>query len=306
MDMVRSMIRGHAIQYNLQRRVDWGMRAHRAIGPPWPGTFEEIVATFLFAVRAIAVFVWTTSVFAVRMLGRPLRFVSPKLELAYRAACLSIWGRGVLPLLGARIRLVGNPPARPFFLVCNHQTLLDMVLLWAVVDTAYVSKDEVADWPLIGTMARGMDTIFINRESARDTMRVNALIKESLDRGLGITVFAEGGCGDGTGVIPFKAPLLQPVAVLNMPVHYAVINYRTPKGTMPPGTVMVWREGVTFPQYCVDVMKMPWFEATIEFGDTPKCGTERKKLAHELWEDVNARFVPVNVKTESGEIAPIN
>jgi 1-acyl-sn-glycerol-3-phosphate acyltransferase len=256
------------------------------------GLSESMTTVRLYS-RLAMLTVWTLGVFACRMALKPLSTIAPEAELRYRGMCVRTWGRGMLHILNAKVTISGNPPQRPFFLVSNHQTLLDMVLLWAVTDTAYVSKHDIADWPVIGTMARGMNTIFINRENIRDTARVNELIHHALDERLGITMFAEGGCGDGTQVLPFKPPLLQPVAIKGVPVHYATINYSTPQGCPPPGTVMVWRQGVSFTQYCADVMRLPGFDATIDFGSAPLAGNDRKKLASELWEKVKERYVPV-------------
>lgn len=247
--------------------------------------------------RIVMLATWTCTLFAIRLAFKPLRVLSPEIELGLRGWIVMFWSRGALQIINANLTVSGVPPKRPFFLVCNHQTLLDMVILWAVTDTAYVSKDEVKDWPLIGTMARGMNTIFIDRENIRDTARVNTLIKDALEQRLGITVFAEGGCGDGSCVFPFKPPLLQPAAVLNMPVHYATINYSTPPGCPPPGEVMVWRVGVSFPQYCIDVLKLPGFSATIDFGPGPMTGADRKQLARELHLAVRSKYIAVNEPT---------
>lgn len=256
---------------------------------PSPG----IAAQARLFVRLPLLTLWTAGMFGLRLCVVPIKWLDVAAERRARAALLKFWGRVTFFIIGAHVRIEGRPPNAPFFLVSNHLTLLDIVMLSAGAGAAFVSRDDVETWPVIGYMAKKMNTIFIDRGNARDTMRVNELIGRALDSGLGVAVFAESRCGKGDAVLPFKAPLLQPVVQLGMPVYFATINYSTPPGAPPPAWAIVWREGVSFGQYCIDVLRLPGFSATIHFGSEPIAAPDRKILADKLWHAVKEKYEPM-------------
>jgi hypothetical protein len=64
-------------------------------------------------------------------------------------------------------------------------------------------------WPLIGTLATGAGTLYIERESRRDAMRVVHHMAEALQAGDILAVFPEGTTSDGISLLPFHANLIQ-------------------------------------------------------------------------------------------------
>ena len=87
----------------------------------------------------------------------------------------------MLALLGVRLELRGRPPAAgPVLLVANHISWLDILVMHAARYCRFVSKADVKHWPLIGTLATGGGTIYIERESRRDALRVVHHMAESL------------------------------------------------------------------------------------------------------------------------------
>ena len=56
-------------------------------------------------------------------------------------------------------------------LAANHISWLDILVMHAARHCRFVSKSDVKHWPLIGTLATGAGTLYIERESRRDAMR---------------------------------------------------------------------------------------------------------------------------------------
>jgi 1-acyl-sn-glycerol-3-phosphate acyltransferase len=66
-------------------------------------------------------------------------------------------------IAGARVHLSGTPlPARVLF-VSNHVSWLDILIVAGATGAAFVSRDDVARWPLIGWLSRLNNTIFVAR-----------------------------------------------------------------------------------------------------------------------------------------------
>jgi 1-acyl-sn-glycerol-3-phosphate acyltransferase len=136
------------------------------------------------------------------------------------------WSRDMLQALGVDLRQHGQAPARgPLLIVCNHVTWLDILVLHACGHARFVSKSEVHHWPLIGTMAAAAGTLFIERSSRRDAMRVVHHMVEVLHAGDVLAIFPEGTTSDGLGLLPFHANLIQAALSAPAPVLPAALRY---------------------------------------------------------------------------------
>ncbi len=121
---------------------------------------------------------------------------------------ISAWARVALVLLGLRFRRVGAPMRHPGALVANHASWIDIVTLQRAAAVFFVSKAEVAGWPGIGLIGKGIGTVFIERRAA-EAKRQNAVIGDRLRRGDRLCLFPEGTSTDGRRVLPFKSSLFE-------------------------------------------------------------------------------------------------
>jgi 1-acyl-sn-glycerol-3-phosphate acyltransferase len=72
--------------------------------------------------------------------------------------------------VGGRVRIAGKPLRRDVFFISNHVSWVDILALGGATGAAFISKDDVADWPVIGWLAQQNNTIFIEigRASCRE------------------------------------------------------------------------------------------------------------------------------------------
>ena len=146
--------------------------------------------------------------------------VFPGLDAAQREQRVQAWAQSMLALLGIRLEVRGTPPARgPILLVANHISWLDILVIHAARHCRFVAKAEVRHWPLIGRLASGGGTLYIERESRRDALRVVHHMADCLRAGDILAVFPEGTTSDGTGLLPFHANLLQAAVATGTPVQ---------------------------------------------------------------------------------------
>jgi 1-acyl-sn-glycerol-3-phosphate acyltransferase len=205
------------------------------------------------------------------------------------------WARTIVKLLGIKIRTNAIVPATPFFLVSNHLSYLDIVVLASQMDCVFIAKREVKSWPLFGLLSRSMNTIFIDRARAADIPRVNALIEETLQSGQNIVVFPEGTSTAGAEVLPFRPSLLEPAARGNFPVAYASLSYCTPPDETSAHLSVCWWGAMTLLPHLFGVFRLSEIEATLTFGRETLQGTDRKELAQRLHEAVTKIFIPSTV-----------
>ena len=134
----------------------------------------------------------------------------PGMTQEQREAQVRAWAQRGLDLLAVRLVQTGRAPvAGPLLLVSNHISWLDILVLHASCYCRFVSKADIKRWPLIGALATGAGTLYVERESRRDAMRVVHHMAESLRAGEVIAVFPEGTTSDGSSLLAFHGNLLQ-------------------------------------------------------------------------------------------------
>jgi 1-acyl-sn-glycerol-3-phosphate acyltransferase len=119
----------------------------------------------------------------------------------------------------------GQPPAQgPVLLVANHISWLDILVMHAVRHCRFVAKADVRHWPLIGRLATGAGTLYIERESRRDAMRVVHHMA-ALQSGDILAVFPEGTTSDGVDLLPFHANLIQAAVAAGVPAQPVALQF---------------------------------------------------------------------------------
>jgi 1-acyl-sn-glycerol-3-phosphate acyltransferase len=109
---------------------------------------------------------------------------------------------------GMRVRIEGRPRRHHVLFLANHLSWLDILVLAGASGTAFVAKDEVGRWPVVGWLARLNNSVFIAR-SARGTVKNQAdALRTALASGLPVALFPEGTTEGGVEVLPFRASLL--------------------------------------------------------------------------------------------------
>jgi len=172
--------------------------------------------------------------------------VFPSLDAHARRARIRSWSRRLLHLMGVDIRIHGVLAHPNVMVVANHVSWLDIFALHAVGPVRFIAKSEIARWPLLGRLVRGVGTLFVERARRHDTHRVNQEIAQALAEGDIVAVFPEGTVTDGTKVLPFKGSLLQPIVDAHGHVQPVALRYRTPEGQ--PSLVPAYTGDMTFLQ----------------------------------------------------------
>src|SRR5690606_5405027 len=114
------------------------------------------------------------------------------------------WFRAVLFALGVHRHVRGQPAPGPVLVAANHISWLDIVVLGAEVGAGFVSKSEVAGWPLLGWLARQGGTLFIHRGRHDSAERIAHDMTHRLLQGRRLLFFPEGTTSDGGHVMRFR------------------------------------------------------------------------------------------------------
>lgn len=153
-------------------------------------------------------------------------FVFPRLSQQQKEERIKAWARMLLARLAIKLIVIGEPPAHgPVLLAANHISWLDIVVMHAARHCRFVSKADVRHWPLVGTLANAAGTLFIERESRRDAMRVVHHMAERLSAGDILAIFPEGTTSNGVDLLPFHANLFQAAISAQAPVMPVALRF---------------------------------------------------------------------------------
>ncbi len=187
--------------------------------------------------------------------------------------------------MGVRINVRGEIP-RGGLIVANHVSYVDIVALSSVAKCAFVSKKEVARWPLFGLYARLGSTIFVDRERRSAVADVAEEMRERLDAGMPLTLFPEGTSTDGSDVLPFRSSLFEPVVELGCPVTACALRYSLEGGSVAD-EVAYWRD-MTLAPHLLNLLGKSGVTLDIRFGPSSRRTGDRKTLARDLHSEVRA------------------
>ena len=149
-----------------------------------------------------------------------------RLTSSQRDLVVREWSRQMLRIMGVTLVVRGTPPARgPVLLVANHISWLDILVMDAAHPARFVSKADVKRWPVLGALITGAGTLYIERESRRDAMRVVHQMAAALLGDDTLAVFPEGTTGDGGELLPFHANLIQAAISAEAPALPVALQY---------------------------------------------------------------------------------
>lgn len=92
------------------------------------------------------------------------------------------------------IKGLTNIPEGPCLFVANHQAIFDAFLMAAFIDKpfGFIAKKEIESLPLISSWLRDINSVFLDRENVRESIKVINKGIENLKSGYSMAIFPEG------------------------------------------------------------------------------------------------------------------
>jgi len=156
--------------------------------------------------RIISAVIWT-------LIAIPIQCVLMLLPGQAKISFGCFYHRVLCWLIGLKVQVVGKVSDKPATLFLpNHTSWLDILVLGSVLRASFVSKSEVGQWPVIGFVAKLGRTVFVSRRRSSTVLREAGTMRERLQAGDSLILFAEGTSNDGTRVLPFRSAFLAAAA----------------------------------------------------------------------------------------------
>lgn len=166
------------------------------------------------------------------------------------------------------IRVHGEIPRSPALWVSNHISWLDIAVLGSGARVFFLAKAEVERWPVLGKLAKGGGTLFIQRGSG-DSIRIREQITEFLKQDIPVLFFPEATTTDGTQVKKVHGRLLGAAIEAQRPIQICLICYINQRGELD--LVSPYVGNISFAQHVKNVLEMP--EVTAHLMSLPMIST---------------------------------
>ncbi|MBS7810478.1 lysophospholipid acyltransferase family protein [Roseococcus pinisoli] len=200
--------------------------------------------------------------------------------------------RTMCRLIGLKLRVVGTPANKPRTLyVSNHTSWLDILVLGATVDARFVSKAEVATWPVIGWVARLGRSVFVSRSRGRTGTEAQEL-RVRLEEGDSLVLFPEGTTSDGARVLPFRSSFFSVAGAAAQIQPVTVVYDRL--GGLPIGRrdrpLFAWYGDMETASHAWRLLRRTGTRASVVLGESinPEAMPDRKALAARIGHSVTA------------------
>ena len=133
---------------------------------------------------------------------------------------------GAAWIIGARVRVEGQPARAHSLLIANHTSWLDILVLAAATRCTFVSKDNLGHG-FIHWLADQNATVYVRRAHRKGAKDQALEIARALEGDQPVALFPEGTTGPGGELLPFRSTLLEAAsfAAKDVEVRPVAIDY---------------------------------------------------------------------------------
>lgn len=151
---------------------------------------------------------------------------------SYQQPVIRWWHGRLCRALGLNVRVHGTLESGNALWISNHVSWMDIPVLGSLFPVYFLSKAEVAKWPLVGRLAKAAGTLFIQRGSG-DSGAVARQLQGHLNAGRNVLFFPEGTTTDGHTVKRFFSKLFAALPEDGVRIQPVVLCYRDDDGLHP-------------------------------------------------------------------------
>lgn len=162
------------------------------------------------------------------------------------------WHRRFCRILNLDIRVHGVPLQGHALWISNHVSWLDIPVLGANFPVYFLSKAEVARWPVVGWLAKVAGTLFIQRGSG-DAGKVEFQLASHLREGRNVLFFPEGTTTDGERLKRFFHKLFGAAVSEQVPLQPVLVCYRDEHDALHPHAPFIGDD--EFLDHAIDILK---------------------------------------------------
>ncbi len=213
----------------------------------------------------------------------PWRWLSESARNRWTSRFTPLWAQMVLHQMGIRVRCIGPRPPEGALLAPNHSSYLDIPVLASQTPCLFLSKAEIADWPVFGSLMRSSSHLHFARRSPRELRAAIDAVSSKLASGARVCVFLEG-TTHGKGMLPFRSSFLAATQASNAQVVPVGIRYHVPPGVDFAEDVAYWKDH-QIGAHAWRLLGLRGIEAEVRFGEPRRLNAGCRKQGARTLQD---------------------
>lgn len=252
------------------------------------------------SLKLVVLFIWVAACFPPAWLARKLN------KTAWRDRIVEACSSGILRIAGIRLKVRGGlDDRRPLLVVSNHLSYFDVPMLASHAPLRFTPKQEISAWPVISTICRVTDAVFVERKAGKVKSAGEAM-RSFLARGEAVSLFPEATTGNGIHVLPFKSSFFSLAEELiegrELTVQPVALTY-TRIRRLPIGStewpLLAWYGDMNLAQHVWSFLKLGVVEAELAFLSpvTLKDYGDRKGLAAHCHRVISEHITSIREKS---------
>ena len=194
------------------------------------------------------------------------------------------WGKSILFVLGIKVQRNEIPRNKNFILMPNHRSYIDIFIVAAMTPAAMVGKEELKKWPFGKLGVKVTSSILVDRSEIKSLLKTMTKIKQTVNLGIPVILFPEGGTYEGPLTKPFKNGSFQIAADSKIPVIPMAIHYKDVNDA--------WIGSDTLLRHFFSQMSKPITKAYIRYGN-PVTGSDYKQIQAETREQIDSMLTQI-------------
>lgn len=209
--------------------------------------------------------------------------------------------RVLLVVLGVEVTVEGKENLRPgqrYFIVANHLSYLDPLLLSALSPTAFVTSIEMRDAFFLGTFTKLAGSFYVERRSRGNLMQEVNEVEQALRDNFQIGVFPEATSTDGSKILNFKRPLFAAAIRSGRSVLPVVIQYEKINGqpvTRANHQLLCWYGDMPFFSHSMKLLGLQRIDIRLRvLPEIPVAqDSDRDTIAEAAFRAINGHYRPL-------------
>jgi 1-acyl-sn-glycerol-3-phosphate acyltransferase len=173
--------------------------------------------------------------------------------------------------MGVGLKVVGQFPERGV-IIANHLGYLDIVAFAALRRCVFVSKAEIARWPVLGWMTTMAGTVYVERGRGGSAVKARGGMRAAAAAGLPVVFFPEGTTSNGEAVLKFHSGLLAQAMDAGEAIWPAFVTYRLTQPNVPEmnvaDKVCYWGDTPML-GHIFTLLGLHGIEVEVRFGEAP-------------------------------------
>jgi 1-acyl-sn-glycerol-3-phosphate acyltransferase len=203
-----------------------------------------------------------------------------------RARWLRACYLAVLRCSGVRLRVGGELGDGGELVAVNHLSWIEVLAVGTLRPVRMVAKREMADWPLIGGVARRSGALFVDRAGLTGLPATVAATADALRAGADVAVFPEGTTWCGAAAGPFRRAVFQAAVDARAPVRPVAAVLRLPGGERAAAAAFIGEQ--TLWDSLMRVLRLPGLDCELTVLPALAPSADRRELARRAGEAIAA------------------